>query len=236
MRRILVCVMMLLGSGDAWAKTGLTDAPSIRHQQLLRKARHELTPAIGATMNDTYCRNMLIQLGYVYHITDWIGVGAEFSYGVGFKTALTSQIESEVTRDPEWLEKNAGAKYQLGRTGLNILALAKAAIVPFSGKIVLFRNFGAYVDFHVNLGGGLAMVKGYGGLDDSTTYAVLVGGGFRFFPMNWWSVNLDVSDYMVPRVLNRAATGTPTEKKFTQNPAFLFGVSFFMPTAPGRGN
>jgi len=63
-----------------------------------------------------------------------------------------------------------------------------------------------------------------------------VGGGFRFFPMNWWSVNLDVSDYMVPRVLNRAATGTPTEKKFTQNPAFLFGVSFFMPTAPGRGN
>lgn len=235
MKRVAVVILVLLGSAEAAARTGLTDAPSIRHQHLLRKARHEITPAVGVTLGDAYARNLMMQLGYTYHITDWIGVGAEFSYGVAFKTALTEGIESEVTRDPEWQANHPAQSYQLPRSGLNILALARATLVPLSGKLVLFRKFLGYADFHVNVGGGLAMMKGYGGLDDETGFAILVGGGFRFFPMKWWSVNFDVNDYMIPRTVNRPNTGSGGDKEFTQNPAFVFGVSFFLPTAAQTG-
>ncbi|MBM4396993.1 MAG: outer membrane beta-barrel domain-containing protein [Deltaproteobacteria bacterium] len=235
MKRIAVAIVVLLAASHVYAKTGLTDAPSIRHQHMLRKARHEITPAIGATLGDAYARNLMLQLGYTYHITDWIGVGAEFSYGVAFKTALTEGIESEVTGDPEWQKVHTGEKYQLARTGLNVLALAKVTLVPFSGKLVLFRKFLGYADVHINVGGGMAMVKGHGGLSDETSFAILVGGGFRFFPMKWWSVNFDVNDYMVPRIVSRAATGSGGDKTFSQNPAFMFGVSFFLPTGSSVG-
>jgi outer membrane beta-barrel protein len=231
MKRIAIVLLVLLGSADAFAKVSvLADAPSVRRQNLLRKSRHEITPSFGVTMGDTFTRSFLFQVGYQYHVLDWLGIGAEFGYAASMKTALTEGIEREVARDPEWQAANPGQSYEMPRTGLQMLALAKASFTPLSGKLVLFRKFLGYVDMHVDVGGGMAKVQGLGKAEGATTFAVLVGGGFRFFPTRMLSVNLDVRDYMVPRKLNQPSNGKPAESKLTQNALFLLGVSFFLPT------
>lgn len=236
MKRLAIGLLVLLGSVDASAKvSSLADAPSVRHNVLLHKGRHEINPQFGLTFADPYTQSVVLGIGYLYHITDWVGIGAEFSYGVGIKTKLAQGIEREVTRDPEWKGLHPGQTYEMGRTGLNVLGIVEASFTPLSGKLVLFRKFMGYADFHVNVGVGFASVKGYGVLDSKITYALMVGGGFRLFPHKAVSVNVDVKDYMVPRVVNQPVTSKSGSTKFTQNPTFLLGVSVFLPLANETG-
>jgi len=72
----------------------------------------------------------------------------------------------------------------------------------------------------------------------------MVGGGFRFYPTKYLSINLEVKDYMVYRTMNRKLVLNPasnlyveenTSRKFSQNPTFLLGLSVFFPMSPNQG-
>jgi outer membrane beta-barrel protein len=228
MKRIAIILLMMVVSLEAEAKmAGLADAPSIRHQTLVRKARHEITVTpLGITVGKDYNLDMVFQAAYQYHFTDWLAAGLEIGYGgVSFKTGLTKGIEAEGrrTEDPN--------TYAVARSGLGLLALAKASVTPLSGKLVLGGQFLGYVDFHINVGVGMATLKYMDWKDPpgSIAVAALVGAGFRYFPIKLMSINLDVQDYMVPRKETRSKPS-----RFTQNPTVLLGVSFFLPEA-GRG-
>ncbi len=229
MKRFALVLLLLAFSAEAQAKMGsLADAPSVRHQTLMRKARHEISVnPIGFTVGKAYSTDMVFQAGYQYHFTDWITAGLEIGYGgVSFKTALTENIEQEGRRT----EDESTSK--LARSALGLLALAKTSITPLAGKLVLGGKYLGYVDFHVNIGVGIATIR-YLDWDkppSSVSPAVLVGGGFRYFPIKWLSINLDVNDYMVLR----RETKAKKDATFTQNPTVLLGVSFFLPEA-GRG-
>lgn len=222
MKRFAIILLLMMGAGEAHARmTTLADAPSVRHQNLLRKGRHELTPAFGVTVGKAYNLDMIFQASYQYHFTDFISAGLEIGYGgVSFKTGLTRRIEDEGrrTEDP-----NA---YQVARSGIGLLALAKVSVVPLGGKLVLGGRYLGYVDFHVNLGVGMATLKymDWPSHPGTIRVAALVGAGFRYFPIKRLSINLDVQDYMIPRQEVRARPS-----RFTQNPAVLLGVSFFLP-------
>jgi outer membrane beta-barrel protein len=181
------------------------------------------------TVGKKFSNEMIFQAGYQYHATNWFSAGFEIGYGgVSFKTGLTKGIEREGVRteDP--------ASSKVARSGLGLLALAKVSITPLAGKLVLGGKYLGYVDFHVNLGVGMAMMK-YMDWQNAPTgagkiaVAVLVGGGFRYFPINLLSINVDINDYMVPR---RETDKKPS--KFTQNPTVLVGLSFFVGRT-GRG-
>jgi len=234
MKRSVVILLVLLGTVDAYAKVGtVSDAPAVRHGIEMLKGRHEITLTEGVTLSDAYTINLLTQLGYQYHILDWLGVGLEATYGSSFKTSLTSNVENEVTAG-EWGLENPGQKYSMSRTGIAAMVLAKVDFVPFSGKLVLFRKFLGYVDLHIDIGGGWALVRGIGRMSNESTGVFMVGGGFRFHPNKYLSVNIEVRDYMIQRALNVPLEGT-AKKKFTQNPAFLLGLSVFFPMKPERG-
>jgi len=228
MKRIALVLLLLAVSAEAQAKMGsLADAPSVRRQTLVRKARHELsiTP-LGVTVGKAYNNDMVFQAGYQYHFTNWISAGLEIGYGgVSFKTGLTNGIEREGlrTEDPN--------TQKVARSGLGLLALAKGSITPLAGKLVLGGKYLGYVDFHVNVGVGVATIRYYNWdtPPSKVSVAVLVGGGFRYFPIKLLSINLDVNDYMVQRRETKAKS-----LAFTQNPTVLLGVSFFLPEA-GRG-
>ena len=235
MKRLLVGVLVLLCAGDAFARMeGIADAPAVRHQNLMRKGRHELTPAFGVTLMDPYTRNVLAQFSYKYHITDWIAVHAEFDYAAPFKTGLTEDIEREVSSEPIWMSAHPGQQYRMSRTGLGMMILGGASLTPLAGKLSLF-GLSAYADFHVDVGAGVALVEGINRLSGSTAVAIMVGAGFRFFPHKAFSVNFDVRDYMVSRTLNLPSTGGTSRKRLTQNPTVMMGVSFFLPLTPAVG-
>lgn len=253
MKRLCVIVLIVLGATDALAKLGgVSDAPAVRHRLELRKSRHELSLGLGMTLNDAYTRNVLIRGGYQYHILDWLGVGLEASFSAPVKTALSSAIESGVTNSPEFRQEFPGKSATIPRHGLQTLLIAKADVVPFGGKLVVLGQYLGYVDLHVTVGGGMALVKGFGGLPNRTVYAIAVGGGLRLFPTRYLSVNLDVLDYMVPQFMpeNRkigpgepaayvfpvgGGGSVPYRERLTQNPALLLGVSVFLPMLPERG-
>lgn len=228
MKRFALVLLLLAFSAEAQAKMGsLADAPSIRHQTQIRKARHELTVTpLGVTVGKAYNNDMIFQAGYLYHFNNWIAAGLEIGYGgVSFKTGLTKGIEREGlrTEDPN--------TFKVARSGLGLLALAKASVTPLAGKLVLGGKYLGYVDFHVNVGFGAATIKymNWENAPGKFNLAVLVGAGFRYFPIKLLSINVDVNDYMVPRRETKARAS-----KLTQNPTVLLGVSFFLPEA-GRG-
>jgi outer membrane beta-barrel protein len=227
MKRFVLILMILVVAPEVDAKIGgLSDAPAIRQQTLMRKSRHELTPAVGVSLGKDYVTSLLFQGGYQYHFTDWISAGLEIGYGgVGFKTPLTKNIEQEGlrTEDP--------TTYRVARSNLGLMFLAKGSIVPLAGKLVLGGKHLGYVDFHINFGVGLALVeyKDWENPPGSMTVAVLVGAGVRYFPIKLLSINFEVNDYMVPR-----AEVATKKSSMSQNPMFVLGLSFFLPE-PARG-
>lgn len=239
-----ILLLVLLTSVDGFAKVGnVSDAPAVRHPHELRKGRHEISVFEGVTLADSYTINLLTQLSYKYHVLDWLGVGLEAAYGASFATPLTNETEGAVNSG-EWSQQNPGQKYNMSRSGLAALVLLDIEFVPFSGKMVLFRKFLGYVDFHIVLGGGYALVRGVNNLSNESTGVFMVGGGFRFYPTKYLSINLEVKDYMVYRTMNRKLVLNPasnqyveqnTSKKFSQNPTFLIGLSVFFPMAPTQG-
>ncbi len=253
MKRLSVVVLMVLGTMEAQARIGgVSDAPAVRHRLELRKSRHEMSLGLGMTLNDAYTRNVLIRGAYQYHFLDWFGVGLEAAFGAQFKTALSSAIESGVTNSPEFRQEFPGKAAEIPRNGLQTLLIAKVSVVPLGGKLVVLGRYLGYVDMQVTVGGGMALVKGFEGLKDRTTYAIAVGGGLRLYPTEYLSVNLEVLDYMVPQYVpenKKLAPGetaayvfpvggggvVPYRQRLTQNPAFLVGVSLFLPMAPARG-
>jgi ketol-acid reductoisomerase len=77
-----------------------------------------------------YNLDMVFQASYQYHFTDWISAGLEIGYGgVAFKTGLTKGIEEEGrrTEDPN--------TYRVARSGIGLLALAKAAGALKAGAV-----------------------------------------------------------------------------------------------------
>jgi len=222
MKRLALILGLLFLAPSALAlEGGLADAPAVRYQNLMRKGRHELTPAFGVTLGKSYVTSLMFQGSYQYHFLDWLSAGIEVGYGgVGFKTNLTKNIEAEGRRseDPN--------SYRVARSNIGLLALAKASLVPLGGKLVLGGRHLGYVDFHINVGVGLATIdyKDWENPPGSMTVGVLVGGGVRYYPIKLMSINFEVNDYMVPRREIKSDSS-----KMTQNPVVMLGLSFFVP-------
>jgi len=233
MKRIaaIVLAVVLLPAVAFAQEATLADAPAIRHQLLMRKGRHELTPAFGVTLNQKYNTDLLFQLSYEYHFFDFFSAGLEIGYaGIGFRTGQGRMI-GDIVDDTSQQSLNPDPA-SFGRSGLGLLVLGKVSFVPLAGKIVLGGKHLGYADIHLTAGVGFGTVSYYDwdNPPSSSALAVMVGGGFRYFPIELLSINFDVRDYMVQRALSEKE-----ESRLSQNPMFILGVSFFLPEA-GRGH
>jgi hypothetical protein len=244
MKRLFFFIVFLFFGQAAIAKEYGQKVSPIRKQLLLRLDRGEVNLRFGPTIPSYYTRHMLFCLGGNYFITDWIGFGADIIGAIPMETNLASQLRSELS-----LESNS--KVSLPRSGFDFITAAKVTVVPLSGKLVLMNRYLGYADFFISAGGGMAHIRGYNGLDNRVSYAILVGGGLRFYPLKFLSVNIEVTDYMVSMPMPQNSQVKETDKpayKFSsgntvvpyynrvvQNPAILFGVSLYLPFEPKRG-
>jgi len=211
--------------GSALAENPLLEgSPPTMNESPILKGRHLVAPSFGVTIGDPYSRNLMAGLTYRYHITSWFGLGLDLWAGGAVKTALTEDIERELSR-PD-------APFKLSTTSLTALANLSLEFVPLSGKAMLFSDTLVHWDLHLMGGVGAAIVSGDDRIDDSVSLAPVFGVGMRFFFDRWLSLGFDLRDYLVNRAVSSRKDGSVPGSSFGHN--WLFGVSvgFSFPVAP----
>jgi outer membrane beta-barrel protein len=220
----LLMMLATLGNGARAENPLLDEAPPVLRTRPLLDGRHILAPQVGVTVGDPYTQNFMAGLYWRYHLTPWFGIGADIWAGGGIDTSLTDDINRELSRP--------GAPFTLSTSSLQLLANATVELVPFSGKAVLFSDTLIRVDIHVSAGIGVALVSGSERVEDSTSLAPTFGIGMRIFPNRWFSIGLDVKDYLVNRALAARRDGSVEGSSYGHN--WLYGLSFgfSLPTDP----
>ncbi len=215
---------------------GLEDAPLVRQQLLLRGERHELSVALGMSMNDAFVRGWAPTLGYTYYLTNWLGVGADINinacaFGVDCRTDLADRIES--------IEEDQRASGLDDISVLSTLVSPYATLVPISGKLGILGTTVINWDVHLIMGGSLVLSDNAGdgkAIEAGSTLAPMLGIGQRFFIDDSMAITVSLRDYIVNRELSATEAGDdgdgPEVQKEIENRFFFnVGVSFFFPTA-----
>lgn len=215
---------------------GLEDAPLVRQQLLLRGQRHELSVALGMSMNDAFVRGWAPTLGYTYYLANWFGVGADINinacaFGVDCRTDLAERIEG--------VDENLRSGGLDDISVLSTLVSPYAVLVPISGKIGILGTTVLNWDVHLVVGGSLVLSDNAGdgkAIEAGSTLAPMLGIGQRFFIDDSMAVTVSLRDYIINRKLNGASAGQDTgavdvEEEIENRFFFNVGVSFFFPTA-----
>ncbi len=202
----------------------LDGAPPTMGERLLFKGRHLVAPAIAFTLGDPYAHNVGAGLSYRYHVTNWLGFGADLIAGGAVRTSLSDDIVRELSRP--------GEPFSFDTTSLGLLASLSVEVVPFSGKALLFSDALVHWDLHLAGGAGVALVNGEGRIEGSTSIAPWFGVGTRFFPKRWLSVGFELRDYFVNRALSSLKDGSVPASTWGQNWLCAVSVGFSFPTEP----
>lgn len=220
----LAFALVLAGHvGPAAAENpALEGSPPVMRPVRLLDGRHVIAPQFGITLNDAYERNLLAGVSWRYFLDSWIGLGVDVWAGGGVETALTEDINRELS--------NGAQTFTLGTSSLRLLAGATVELVPFTGKAVIFGEQFVRVDLHVDLGVGVALTSGSGRVDDEVSVAPHFGVGMRFFPNGWLAVGVDLKDYLVNRVLASRRDGSVPGASFDHNWLLGLSVGIFFPT------
>ncbi len=242
----LLVVTLLLPASAVAQTVDLSDAPVIRRPLEWRKGRFGLSPVIGVTLNDPYWTQMLVGASADYHILDWLAVGVDFRYAIGFSSALLDQIESELAQ-ARGRGELSGEVDVVTTSRVNFLTTANVQMIPIYGKFILFESFEVAYDLHFLAGVGYARTLAYP-RDDATrqianrggnSVVPVVGAGLRLFLNRWLALNFEFRDYFVNMV--RVVPEYPTRrstpgKSFEHNLVLSVGVSFMLPAEIGHGH
>ncbi len=221
-----LCILGALGvlspsEASAQRRASLEEGPIVRRQLLYRSSRFELQPRIGATLNDSFKRNIMAGLDLNYYLTNKFGLGVGGYFGaVKLNTDLLDQIEGTVGTDG------------LAFTTTTALFAAHISYVPIFGKLALFGNIIADYDLHLLAGFGGGLLGAEGAIDDEKLSGfkpgAMLGVGFRLFVADSVAVTVDFRDYLFSSAdIQEGALDPTTELR--NNFAVGLGVSFFFP-------
>ena len=243
MKRIWVTVLalaLLLPSVVLAAGVDLGDAPVIRKPLEWRKGRFGLSPVVGMTVNDPYWTSLLVGASADYHILDWLAVGVDFRYAVGFTSGLLDEIEADLA-SARGVPDESGSVDLVTTSRVEYLATANVQFIPLYGKFVVFDAYEMAYDLHILLGVGYAGTITFpedGNVRQTSdqrdgSVAPMAGIGLRFFINRWFGINFEFRDYMVNML--RAVPEYPLSKEapgksFEHNFSLSLGFTFLLPT------
>lgn len=143
--RVTTVLVLLLVAGPVQAerKNPLEGQPAIRHFFELRKGRFELGPSFAFSLNRALRQAITFGLKLEYHLSDMFSVGADFGYGIGVDTGLTTELERQYADDQ-------GTFKQL-RDRFSDIQLAgdiRFAFTPISGKLGIFAKLFVWYDLY----------------------------------------------------------------------------------------
>lgn len=250
MKRLWLTLLAVIGLALVLApatvsarKVDLGGAPIIQKPVEWRKGRFGVSPVIGVTVGDPYWTSLMVGASGEYHILDWLTVGVDFRYAVGFTSDLLDQIERELAAERGQTDEEDKANI-VTTSRIDWLVTANVQFVPIYGKFLLFDAAELAYDLHLLAGVGYAATTAFP--TDSTirqidstggSVAPVFGAGVRVFINSWLGFNLEFRDYLVQmvRVAPEYPTGrgTPGES-FENNFEVSLGILFLFPTEVHR--
>jgi len=184
----------------------------VQRKYTRKKGRLELTPvAFGGVPFGTVRRTLFGGASATYHLNDWLAVEAPgFHYTKTFFSSFADDINLSQSADINVEEQR-----------LLFFLTGGVQITPFYGKLATFSRYIAYLEPFITLGAGLAKTE------SSSYFTFYPGVGFRIFFKEWFSLRLDLRDYIYTEV----SAGT---SKLRNNYAFTVSLSFWLPKMPSN--
>ncbi len=207
----------------------LEETDAVRRRLLLRGGRFEVTPTVGFTLNDPYQRNILLGAGLTYHVADTFALGITALGALNIETGLAEEVQSKREERVD------------GFSGVSLLGTAELTYTPLFGKFALFGRAIVNYDLHVTIGGGVALTGPVEDVEtedlDKASPVIVAGIGLRSFVSDWFSLNIEVRDYIYPSAINSVANAdingdAEAEEEWSNNFAVIVGFGFFFPTEP----
>lgn len=246
MKRLWLTLLAVIGLALVFApatvsarKVDLGGAPIIRKPLEWRKGRFGVSPVIGVTVGDPYWTSLMVGASGEYHILDWLTVGVDFRYAVGFTSNLLDRIESELGAERGQGDQEGDVDI-VTTSRINWLVTANVQFVPIYGKFLLFDTAELAYDLHLLAGVGYAATIAFPEAStirqiDSTdgSVAPVFGAGVRVFINSWLGFNLEFRDYLVQmvRVVPEYPSGRSAPgRSFENNFEVSLGIMFLFPT------
>lgn len=236
MRKLALIILLVMAAPYAEALAqDMSSAPMVRQRITWRTGRSELKPGLGWTFNDRYFHNIIANIGYDYHLLDWLAFGANVGYAFPVMTGFAEEVEAQ--------KKQEGLSFPIPATHLGLLADAHVELAN-GGKAMLWGRLAVAYDFHAILGIGLVQVKwnseAENRLENTEPAAGMklspkVGVGMRIFLDKGVAITLDVIDHMAfmhtaaEVSLDNKSYTFPKEEKFVHNFAGMLSFSIMMP-------
>ncbi len=216
-RAALLAVLSLvaLGAGSAAAEDviyGPDGAPTVVQRKLYPMSnRWELGLRLQTSVNTPLVTQDGALLDVSYHTNEWFDIGGEVFYNYTALANLAEVIREKLPQRNSTTPKDEIANADQMRFGAAIVA----RIAPIYGKLNLASELNVHFQTYLLLGAGvtqlhhesvnLCAVGGTGACPDGSflttdqfTFVGEIGGGFRFYFSDHWSMSTEVRAYLYP--------------------------------------
>ncbi len=162
--KLVPMILLLAASSTARAerRNPLEGAPAVRHKIELRKLRFEITPQFITSTNQDYRNAFGPGVNIQFHITDWLGIGAQVGVMFNSNTPLENKVRGQLpdANAPGFTYKGPQPTIQMHDArvlNINFLGSVYASITPWYGKFAMFSALFFNYDFFVD--GGIGFVN-----------------------------------------------------------------------------
>jgi outer membrane beta-barrel protein len=210
---LVTCLGALVLTGStalAERKSPLEGQPAIRHRYEMRKGRFELGPAFGFTINRSLRHAILFGAKLQYHLNDWLSLGADFGYGIGIDSGLTTELKNQCgtscigsASDPSQNDDvKAWDEHQNRFSNIQLAGDIRVNFTPVAGKMGIFSKLFIGYDFYIFGGLGLAMLSNKAdnisadvdGVSQGFRVGPAFGIGMHLFFTKFFSMGVEIKD------------------------------------------
>lgn len=191
----------------------------VQRQFTNKSWRHEFSPiGIGGIPFGTVRRTVFGGANYTLHVNNWLAWEAfNFLYSKNFFSSFIDDINASQPA-PKKIAPDFQKLIYFATTGFQI--------TPTYGKVATFSRWIAYLEPYLVIGVGIARTE----VREYLTY--FPGIGARFFFKEWFSMRVELRDYLFTERFTNRTTGED-EKQLRNNYSVMVSLSFWLPKMAG---
>jgi len=201
---ILMTLPMTAAAQEVTADTEKKKVHVLEQRPFLHALRVELAPAFGYTINEVLSEQLQVGGTLRFHVTETISVGGIYHHYFSSQSSRAMQLQNEFELFPETSFPKWFAGGEINYT-------------PIYGKMIVSGL--TTVHWNAYLSGGAGVTKTAA---PDPLFTAMIGLGTRFFVTSWFTINVEVRDYIYSEPFKAGS-------EIINNVAIHTGVSLFVP-------